>query len=80
MNHRRILKRTWMLPILVVALIASHGIVFYHFSSRMSLAVLMALIGLVLLKLFGLFGSIYALFRRRSHGSVGTLPERDCER
>ncbi len=78
MNHRRVLKRSWMLAVIVAALIASHGIVLYRFYSRVSLAILMVLLGVLLLKHIGLFSGIYALFRRGSQRSVGPLPpERD---
>jgi uncharacterized membrane protein HdeD (DUF308 family) len=65
MKHADLLKRPWVLPVLVILLVA-HGIVFYHVFSHTTLTLAMGLALLVLLKHVGVFGPIYAFFKRRS--------------
>lgn len=66
MRHWRLLKKGWVLPELLAILIAGHALVLYHVFSRMTLTVALGLVLLVLLKHVGVFGPIYAFFRRRS--------------
>jgi len=74
MKHARGLRGGWiLLSVVVVILIAVHGIVFYrlssHISSHIAWTILLALVLLVLLKHIGLFGTIYGLFKNRSRSS-----------
>jgi hypothetical protein len=56
-----------MLPLLVVALIAGHAILYYVVSHKvLSAAVASGVIVLVVVKHLGLLGPFYALLRRRS--------------
>ena len=68
MTHGWLLKRAWMLPVFVVILMAVHGMVLYRLFSHVTWIVMLGLVLLVLLKHIGVFGSIYAFFRRRSQG------------
>jgi membrane protein YdbS with pleckstrin-like domain len=66
-RHFRLRKRVWMLPLLVVALIAGHAILYYAVSHKvLSAAVASGAIVLVVIKHLGLLGPFYALLRRRS--------------
>jgi hypothetical protein len=65
MEHGRVLKRIWVLPVLVVVLIAAHGTAVYEVLSRRTWIVALGLIVLVLLMHIGGLGSIYAIFSRR---------------
>ena len=66
-RHIRLRKRVWMLPLLVVALIAGHAILYYVVSHKvLSAAVASGVIVLVVVKHLGLLGPLYALLRRRS--------------
>lgn len=67
MMHGSLLKKSRMFAAVVVALVAAHVIVFYHVVSRMTWNVVLALVLLILLKHIGIFGPIYAFFKRRSH-------------
>ncbi len=60
-------KRFWILPLLLVVLIAGHGVILYYVSSHvmLSAAVLSGAIILLVIKHVGLLGPVYALFRRR---------------
>jgi hypothetical protein len=60
-------RRFWILPFLLVVLLASHGVILYYASSHVmaSGAVLLGAIILLLIKHVGLLGPVYALFRRR---------------
>lgn len=69
MNQLHLRKAGWGL-VVVVILVAGHGIVLYHVASRFTRSVFMGLIVLLVLKHLGLFSSIYAIFRRRSRGST----------
>jgi membrane protein YdbS with pleckstrin-like domain len=64
--------RFWILPVLLVLLIAGHGIILYYVSSYMMLSavVLLGAIVLVVMKHVGRRGQVHALFgRHRSrHG------------
>ena len=66
MMHGGLLKKSRLLVALVVILVAAHVIVFYHVVSRMTWSVVLALTLLILLKHIGIFGPIYAFFKRRS--------------
>jgi len=63
MKHR--LKRIWLLPVLIVVLVAAHGTAVYELLPRRTGMVALGLIVLVLLMHFGGFGSIYAIVSRR---------------
>jgi VIT1/CCC1 family predicted Fe2+/Mn2+ transporter len=64
-THSRL--RTWMLPIIVVVLIAAHVIVPYLLlHTGVSVAIVSGAAILVAIKHLGLLGSLYALLRRRS--------------
>jgi hypothetical protein len=67
-RHRRLLKRPWILPVGVVALVAAHGIILRYVVPRvvLSAAVLTGVIVLVVIKHGGLLRSLFALFRRQS--------------
>jgi hypothetical protein len=67
-GHSRLLTRTLMLPVGIVVLIAGHGIMLYYVSAHTALSatVVSGVIILVVIKHLGLFGPLYALFRRRS--------------
>ena len=64
MKSHRLLARPWMLPVLAVLLV-THVIILYHIASRMTVAAIAGLLVLLLVKHVGLFGSIYAMVRRR---------------
>ncbi len=66
MTHSFLLKRPWILPVLVAVLIAGHVIVLYRLFSHMAGTVVLGLVLLLLLKHVGVFGPIYAFLRRRS--------------
>jgi hypothetical protein len=65
--HGRALTRPWMLVVGAVLLIAGHGFL-YHALSNMTLPVVVVsgVIILIAIKHLGLFGLLYARFRRRS--------------
>ena len=65
MKHDRIFKRIWLLPVLIVVLVAAHGTAGYELLSRRTWMVALGLIALVVLVHIGGFGSIYAIFNRR---------------
>ena len=66
MMHGGLLKKSRLFAALVVILVTAHVIVFYHVASRMTWSVVLALALLILLKHIGIFGPIYAFFKRRS--------------
>jgi hypothetical protein len=66
MKHRVPLARKRILSVLVIALIAGHGLILYQLHSHLASTAVVGLIILVLLKHFGVFGPIYAFFRRSS--------------
>jgi drug/metabolite transporter (DMT)-like permease len=59
-------RRPWILAVLLVLLLAGHGVILYYASSRVNLsaAVLSGAIILLVLKHVGLLGPVYALLRR----------------
>jgi hypothetical protein len=61
-----------MLPVLLVAFLAGHGVIVYYVWSHMMLsaAVLSGGIILLVLKHVGLLGPMYVLFRRRRSRKV----------
>lgn len=65
MMHGGLLKKSSMFAALVGSLVAAHLIVFYHVVSRMTWSVILAFVLLILLKHIGIFGPIYAFFKRR---------------
>jgi hypothetical protein len=65
MKHGRVLKPIWVLPVLLVVLVAAHGTAVYEVLSRRTWIVALGLIVLVLLLHIGGLGSIYAIFSRR---------------
>ena len=66
MMHGGLLKKSRVFAALVVILVAAHVIVFYHVASRMTWNVVLALVLLILLRHIGIFGPIYAFFKRRA--------------
>jgi hypothetical protein len=56
-----------MLPVLLVGLLAGHGVILYYVSSHVALsaAALSGVVILLVMKHVGLFGQLYALIRRR---------------
>jgi hypothetical protein len=65
--HSRLLTFRWMLPFVVVVLIAGHVILFNHLRhAGASLPVVSGLALLVIAKHLGVLGPLYTLFRRRS--------------
>lgn len=66
--HRRAFNRLWILPLLVAALVASHGVILYYLSSHLllSTAVASGVIFLLLITHRGVVSSAGALFRCRS--------------
>ena len=64
MKPGRLLKRIWVLPVLVAALIAAHAGALYAVFSRMAWTLGLGLLLLVLLIHVGALGPIYATFRR----------------
>jgi membrane protein YdbS with pleckstrin-like domain len=65
--HRFERRRSWVLLVLPVVLLAAHGIILSYVSwhARLSTAVLSGAIILLVVKHVGLLGPVYALFRRR---------------
>jgi hypothetical protein len=65
--HRRVLTRPWMLAVGAVLLIVGHGFL-YRALSNMTLPVVVVSgpIVVIAIKHLGLFGLLYARFRRRS--------------
>jgi uncharacterized protein YybS (DUF2232 family) len=60
-------RRPWILAVLLVLLLAGHGVILYYLSSRVALsaAVFFGVVLLLVLKHVGLLGPVYALIRRR---------------
>ncbi len=65
MKHRFTMGLAWMLPVILI-LVAAHGFIFYRIASRLTLILGLVLIVVLLVKHLGLFGGIYAMWRRRS--------------
>ncbi len=65
LQHGSFLKRIWLLPIMVAALVAAHVVVLYRLFSHMAWTVAVGLLVLLALKHIGAIGSVYVMFRRR---------------
>jgi hypothetical protein len=67
-GRSRLFKRSWMLPVGGVALIAAHTTVLRYVlpHAALSAVVVSGVIILVLIKHLGLLGSLFVLFRRQS--------------
>lgn len=65
MRHLHLGKLGWGVLLLVV-LVLSHGMVFYHIASKFKWPALLGLFLVVLLKHFGVVQSLYVLWKRRS--------------
>lgn len=74
MEHNRLLKRSWILPVGAVALVVGHVILFYFVKQAASRtlvsgAVISALVLLIIAKHLGLLAALlrplYNVFRRR---------------
>ena len=61
-------KRPWVLAVLVIAVLASHGVILRYVLSNatLSAALVSGAVVVLLIKHLGLLGSLYALVRRRS--------------
>ena len=58
----------WIMIAAVVILLAAHGLAFYFLRHlALSAAVLSGIVVLVIVKHIGVFGSLYAQFRKRFH-------------
>jgi hypothetical protein len=67
-------SRLRILPVLLVGLLAGHGVILYYMSSHVALsaAALSGAVILLVMKHVGLFGQLYALIRwRRSRNEPG---------
>ena len=64
MKPGRLLRRIWVLLVLVAALIAAHAGALYAVFSRLAWTLGLGLLLLVLLIHVGALGPIYAMFRR----------------
>lgn len=64
--HGPLLRKNWILPALVISLIAAHAIMFYQVISRMTWSIVLGLVLLILLKHIGFLVPIYAFLKRRS--------------
>jgi hypothetical protein len=67
-------SRLRILPVLLVGLLAGHGVILYYVSSHVALsaAALSGAVILLVMKHVGLFGQLYALIRwRRSRNEPG---------
>jgi hypothetical protein len=60
--------RPWIILFGLVVLIAGHGVILYYVSSHTAISgsVLLGVAAVIVLKHLGLFGPLFALFRRRS--------------
>jgi hypothetical protein len=64
-GHSRLSARSCILLLVLVALIAAHGILIYTLSYKfLAASVATGLIALVVIKHLGLLGPLYALLRR----------------
>jgi hypothetical protein len=63
LKHR---GRLWVALTAIPVLIAVHGVILYYFSSHMTLsvAVIVSVIAMVVIKHLGLLGPLYALFQK----------------
>lgn len=65
-RHNSLLKRAWMLPIVIVAIISAHVILPYLlWHTGLSVGLVSGATILVVIKHLGLLGSLSALLRRR---------------
>jgi hypothetical protein len=66
MTRHRLPRRWWLLVIVALVMIVGHGALFGVLSS-MPLPAIVASAGIILIVMvhFGVFGSVYARFRRR---------------
>lgn len=66
MTRHGLPRRWWLLVIVAIVMIAGHGVLGRALSS-MPLPAVVAVAGIVLIAMahFGVFGSVYARFRRR---------------
>jgi hypothetical protein len=66
MTRHRLPRRWWLLVIVALVMIVGHGVLFGVLSS-LPLPAIVAMAGIVLIVMahFGVFGSVYARFRRR---------------
>jgi membrane-bound ClpP family serine protease len=82
--HRTSRLRRWRraLPVLAIMLLAGHGVILYQVSSRALAAGIVVSGAAVLLVLahLGVFGSLYAMLRRRAGGVVEEAGESDSDR
>jgi hypothetical protein len=64
--HPIVPNRLRVLPVLLVGLLAGHGVILYYVSSHVALsaAALAGAVILLVMKHVGLFGQLYALFLR----------------
>jgi hypothetical protein len=65
--HPIVRGRLRMLPVLLVGLLAGHGVILYYASSHVALsaAAISGAVILLVMKHVGLFSRLYALIRRR---------------
>lgn len=66
MSHGSLLKKGWLVPVLVAILLTAHAFIFYRVQSRMAWSLVLGLVLLVVLKHVGVLGPIYAFRKRRS--------------
>jgi uncharacterized membrane protein YhaH (DUF805 family) len=65
-GHSRLFVRSWILALVLVALIAGHGFLFYVLShKRLAASVASGLILLVVIKHLGLLSPLYTVLQRR---------------
>ena len=69
MTRHRLPRRWWLLVIVAIVMIAGHGAL-VRTLSRLPLPAIVAMAGIALIVMvhFGVFGSVYARFRRRPPG------------
>lgn len=66
-EHSHLRTRPWMLRVGIIVLIAGHVVFFNRLRyAGVSVIVVSGLVLLAIAKHLGVFGSVYALFRRRS--------------
>lgn len=60
-------RRPWLFPVLLVVLLAGHGVILYLAASKVTVSagVLLGLIVLLVIKHLGVLGPVYARFRQR---------------
>jgi uncharacterized membrane protein YhaH (DUF805 family) len=65
-GHSRLFPRSWVLALVLIALVGGHGILFYVFSHEgLAASVASGLILLVVIKHPGLLSPLYAVLCRR---------------